>query len=373
MGKNLRPPAVPLITVDPYFNVWSMADNLYDDNTRHWTGKSNSMTGIIMVDGIPMLFMGRMNDGTSIKSMQQTSLKVEPLYTVYTFTGGGVELEVKFTAPLLPEDLKLMSRPVSYVEFSLVSIDGKAHDAYVYFDVSGELCVNTNDQKVECGKKDIRGIKALTMGSKEQNILGKTGDDLRIDWGYLYLAVPDSDEYTVFEGSEKTKEEFTSGNLKISCCSETCCQGETMPVLGTVINFGSINSGRISKLVVLAYDDIKSIEYFGSPLEGYWRIDGETIDEIIIKAFEEYRDISEKCIDFSKGMSEWACRAGGEKYKDILALSYRQAVAAHKLVFDNDKNVLFFSKENFSNGCIATVDVTYPSIPLFIIYNPELV
>jgi len=39
LTTELRAPAYPLVTVDPYFNAWSCTNNLYDDQVRHWTEK----------------------------------------------------------------------------------------------------------------------------------------------------------------------------------------------------------------------------------------------------------------------------------------------------------------------------------------------
>ena len=80
-----------------------------------------------------------------------------------------------------------------------------------------------------------------------------------------------------------------------------------------------------------------------------------------------------KAAAFSDDLFCKAVRAGGEKYAEMLELAYRQVIAAHKLVLDTNGDVLYISKECFSNGCAATVDVSYPSIPMFLYYNPELV
>ena len=75
----VRPPAVPLITHDPYFSIWSMADRLTDEWPKHWTGKPNGMMAMALVDGKPFRLMGP--EWRRIPALTQTSLRVTPTRT----------------------------------------------------------------------------------------------------------------------------------------------------------------------------------------------------------------------------------------------------------------------------------------------------
>src|SRR5471030_1134820 len=121
----LRPPAVPLIAHDPYFSIWSMADRLNSDGTRHWTGKPNSLTAFARIDGATYRIMGRERQQTPI--LDQTRVEVLPTRTIYEFLGAGVKLGLTFFTPALPHDLDALSRPLTYIEWTAASADGADH------------------------------------------------------------------------------------------------------------------------------------------------------------------------------------------------------------------------------------------------------
>ena len=74
------PPAVPLVVNDPYMSVWSMADNLTDEDIKHWTGISHPMCGLIRIDGQPYRFMVSNTRfvPVDIPIMEQVALDIHP-------------------------------------------------------------------------------------------------------------------------------------------------------------------------------------------------------------------------------------------------------------------------------------------------------
>ncbi|TJY41115.1 DUF4965 domain-containing protein [Cohnella pontilimi] len=380
MKTNLRPPAVPLVTIDPYFSVWSMADRLTDDFTRHWTGKRNAMTGLILIDGVPRRFAGLVepnaeNYYSEPKAMTQKDFRLTALSSTYDYEELGIGLKVSFTSPLLLDDLDLLSRPASYVGLSVRSIDGKPHRVQIYFDVTAEWCVNSSDQKVVWRQDQEEGLVVLQVGHEEQAYLNRSGDDVRIDWGRFYFAVNKSDGLRTYIDSASIRKQFVNRGEMISAHRLEMPQAvrENNLVMACTWDCGDVTAEEKSNVIVLAYDDVYSIEYFGDKLQAYWKRNGMTVSGLLSAAFAEYPEILARCAAFDRQLWEDGVQAGGVKYAELLMLAYRQAIAAHKLVADRDGKLLFLSKECFSNGCIATVDVSYPSIPLFLLYQPELV
>ncbi|MBM4161881.1 MAG: DUF4965 domain-containing protein [Ignavibacteria bacterium] len=375
LGQPLafRAPATPLVTCDPYFSIWSFADHPADDWPRHWTGTNNALCSIVRIDGASYRLVGRAP--SNIPAMTLASRTVLPTRTIYEFTEAGVHLTLTSLTPLLPHDLNIISRPVAYVSWQVRSIDGKEHAVSIYYDNSAELVVNTADQRVTWSRFQNKELDILRIGSQEQPILQKSGDNLRIDWGHLYVVSPKTQQAaSVVASHHAARNAFTrTGDIPFSDDMRAPRKAhDDWPVLAYAFNLGHVGSQTVKRFLLLAYDDEFSIQYFHRNLRPYWRATGMTTEELLKRSVQEYGALSSQCKTFDEELMADLGRVGGEQYALLAALAYRQAIAAQKLTADIDGTPLLFPKENFSNGCIATVDVIYPAAPIFMLFNVDL-
>ncbi len=370
--RAFRPPAVPLVTSDPYFSIWSCADHLTDDATRHWTHTRQALTGLIRIDGQAFRLMG--DTPQEVPALPQVGLQVLPTRTIYEFEGAQVHVTLTFMTPRLPGDLEVLARPVTYLTWDVHATDGQSHSVALYCDASAEIAVNTPDEPVVWSRQKMGRLIALRIGSEEQPVLQKKGDNLRIDWGYLYAAAPQNGALTALGSGETCARNF--------CATEALPDREDMrmpravsddlPVVAFAFPLGNVGATSVSHYLMLAYDDVYAIDYFGSKLRPYWRRHGAEAADLLQNAARDYRALRTKCAAFDTELMTDLVHAGGENYAHLAALSYRQCLAGTGLAADANGQPLLFPKENTSNGCIGTVDVIYPMDPLFLLFSPTL-
>ncbi|KAA8473769.1 uncharacterized protein DUF4964 [Arcticibacter tournemirensis] len=309
-------------------------------------------------------------DAFKIIPARQKSFELTATQSIYKFTCGTVDLTVAFTSPLLMNNLNLLSRPISYISTTVNANDGKTHNVKIYFGASTRLATHTPYQQVKAQKYNSAGLSILKAGTVEQPVLKKTGDDVRIDWGYMYVAVPS--EYKSVQSVTAPGAALKSLVSQSSNTTASLTKGEGL-MLNTVIPLGNVSSKVQEQFIILGYDDLYSVQYFNNNLRPWWNNEGkETMESQLTTAAKEYRSVMQQCTAFDRELYTDAVKSGGETYAKLCVIAYRQAISAHKLVKSKDNEILFLSKENFSNGSIGTVDVTYPSAPLFLLYNPDL-
>ena len=299
----------------------------------------------------------------------QTKCYVLPTSTYYTFTCGGVDLDLVFTAPFLMDDVELMSTPINYISYQVRANDGQEHDVQFYFGTTPELTVDNNSQATVTTIMTSGGRKYIKSGSVDQKVLGKAGDMITIDWGYLYL--PNVNGTLSVADQDLTATTFAStGTLPASTTPFTSSEEGEMPQLSYLHNFGTVS--QASSYMMFGYDEVYDIRYMDVDYKGYWARNGKTIQQAFAAFQQNYDDIMTRCKAQDQIIYDDGMAAGNVKYAELLCASYRHCIAAHKIFEDNKGNLLFFSKENNSNGCVNTVDLTYPSAPLFLLYNTEL-
>ena len=316
------------------------------------------------------LFRNIRPEGVTAQVAEQKSVDVLATNTYYTFACGPVELDVVFTAPMLIDDFDLISTPINYISYQVRSTDGQKHDVQVYLSGSPLLAVDAESQPTISVTGSQEGVGYVRTGTIDQPILARKGDGICIDWGYFYLPAINGN---VALGSAVDVEKAFAETGALPQTSECVVarKAAEMPTLAYVHDFGQVETG--SSYALVGYDEVQDIEYMYKRYKGYWAHDGKvSIFQAFNRLNSEYGSIMQRCRDFDKMIYDDGMASGGKEYAEILSASYRHVMAAHKLFEDEEGNLLWFSKENNSNGCVNTVDLTYPEAPLFLVYNPEL-
>ena len=308
----------------------------------------------------------------NIETARQKSVDVLATNTYYTFICGPVELDVVFTAPMLIDDYDLLSSPINYISYQVRATDQKAHDVQFFFGTTPEMALNKVSQPTRTTIVRDGGTAYAKTGTIEQPILAKKGDGICIDWGYLYLPAVNGE--VSIGATDKAHIDFAQHGRIMPERSRgyiDCTKASQMPTLSYVHNFGQVS--QAASYMMLGYDEVEDIEYMYRRYKGYWAHQGTvSIFQMFRRMSSQYQNIMKRCRQFDRMIYDDAMAVGNAHYAEMLSGTYRHVIAAHKLFEDCDGNLLFFSKENNSNGCVNTVDLTYPEAPLFLCYNPEL-
>lgn len=347
---NRKLPAYPLFVKDPYFSIWSNGDVLNQSETINWYGEPDFLEGIIRVDKKVYSFLGK----SKFERLNQIDVEVSAYKTSYKFEKDDFVLEVDFVSPLTFDDLDLLSCPVCYMDYRFVSKN--EHNIEVALVMHEGWCFNkgTIQNKVRGGVIELKGMETSWFGLRRQLFLSQANDAFKADWGYFYLAgkkayFGDNDALDAFYND---KYEYFVGEWNdkylIACSDEK------------------------NDSIYVGHDDQIAIAYFDEYLKTYYFRNGKSIFDALEYTKNEHDNINKKLEKFDQELKE-ECQKISSKYYEVCVASLRQSIAAHKLVENKKGELLFLSKECCSNGCIGTVDVSYPSIPLYLVYNPELV
>ena len=99
-----------------------------------YRGVFKAWTGLIRMDGTAYTWMGL----PSPTAINQTAFEYTSTKSIFTLDiGGFVEMNVIFTSPIAPNDMKRQSMVKSYMDVSVVAKNGGEHDIQLYADVTG--------------------------------------------------------------------------------------------------------------------------------------------------------------------------------------------------------------------------------------------
>jgi hypothetical protein len=376
-SSPIRPPAVPLIVRGPYVNTWQCSDNAPGTWSTFWTGGIKALTGLARIDGNAYVFFGAPGLNTTVPAMTQTQLEVTPTQSRYIFEAGGVRLYLTFLSPIEATDLQRLSMPFGYIMAQVQTIDGHTHTVNLYFDISGEWAHGTDSALIDWQVQQVAhsggNLTTFTITPNTPTVLAETND--YPSWGEAVWATNTQTNLSYQSGQDTVvRNQFVSqGSLNNTMDTNMPrAINNAWPVFAFDFALGSV-SGTGAGPLILALGHVRqpAASYLGAQLPPLWQSYWSNWQQMLGFFYDDALAAQTRANSLDASIVQAAVSASGVHYAALCALAARQAFGGVELVNTSTTPWLFL-KEISSDGNVSTVDVVYPSCPIFLYLNPTL-
>lgn len=390
--EPIKPPAPPLITRAPYLNTWLRASSGVAPGVwpTHWNGVIKALTGIAYIDGQSYVFAGAPAVSGLSRSMTQMELTTTPTQSIFTFNAGGVDLTVDFLSPVEATDLRRLSMPLADIITTARSSDGNNHTVSIYFDISGEWAsglTGANGQTAAQINWAPETIARTADGSATQGTLSTftvtpaapqvfTQDNDDADWGTVLWSTGTTSNLTTQSGQDTVvRGQFVGSGVLANSndANQPRAINDAYPVFAFAQSLGTVGTTPTQPFtILLGKVRDPAINFLGNPVRSLWTQYWPAYENMLAFAYNDATDAVSRADATDTAITDAATKVGGADYAAVAALALRQAFAATELVNTTSDPYLFL-EEISSDDNVQTVDVMYPSMPVFLYLNPELV
>ncbi|TBU49426.1 hypothetical protein BD309DRAFT_76359 [Dichomitus squalens] len=380
-----NPASVPLAVRTPYLSAWlaqGAGTALNDAWPTFWTGSILGWAGYVKVDSTTYTWLGVPNVAGPSKATQK-SFQFTSTQSIFTLSAGPVDLTATFLSPVEPSDLVNQSLPFSYLAVSVKSNDGNSHNVQVYTDISAEWV--TGDNSLVANWTTTTGnVLTHQVQLSSPSVYSEVSDHTQ--YGSAYHATLNTVGATWQSGQDiVVRQQFISnGALANTADTNFRAVSNNWPVFGFAHNLGTVGTSATAPVVfVVGHVRDPAIQYITANNGRqdrsvlFWTR-FSTVSSAISTFINDYANALARANAFDAKVKSDASKISSD-YADIVALSVRQALGAIEITVSKDSTGKFntsdittFLKEISSDGNVNTVDVVFPSWPIFLYTNPAI-
>ncbi|KAI0638108.1 DUF1793-domain-containing protein [Trametes polyzona] len=381
-----NPAAVPLAVRSPYLSAWlpqGAGTALNAAWPTFWTGSILGWAGFVKVDDVAYNWLGVPSvPGVNFNKATQKSLQFTSTQSIFVLSAGPVDLTVTFLSPVEPTDPVNQSLPLSYYAVSAASTDGRAHSVQVYTDISAEWV--TGDNSLTANWTTTTGnVLTHQVQLASQSQFSEIGD--HIQQGSAFHSTLNTAGATWQTGQDTVVRAQFVNNGKLTNTGDTAFRAvsDRWPVFAFAHDLGSVTGATAPVVFSVGHVRDPAIQYIvanngrqSRSLFFWTRF--STVASAISTFLNDYNNALARARAFDAKVNADATKISAD-YAAIVALSIRQGFGATEITVSrtsnggfNTNDVLVFMKEISSDGNVNTVDVIFPSWPLFLYTNPTL-